>query len=230
MKKILLSIIALFLFASISFAATISKPNFVASIPSDVCLVNALDNWQDLPAVSTAAVLNSVSITTTSLVASATTYTLANGDFTDIVFPRNITADCDFATDESVSAVAGTLTITGYNQFGIAATESVSITTNAVAGSVCWSSITSLEFSDFTISGAAEANISLAVGTGLKIALSNNIQNTTDAIKVIEAGATSTTYTLNTTYDSISFASAPNGTSDYYVYYNARTNTARYKY
>lgn len=229
MKKILLSILGIFVFASISVAAN-TKPNFIYNLPNDVCLVNTMNSWENLPAVSTAAILNSVSITTTSLVANTTTYTLSAGDFTDIVFPRNITADCAFATGEATTTVAGILTITGKNQFGNATTESVLVSTNAVAGNVCWATITSLQFSGFTISGASESNISLSVGTGLKIALSNNIESTADAIKVIEAGATSTTYTLNATYDSISFASAPNGTNDYYVYYNARTNKDRYKY
>lgn len=229
MKNIFFCILALFIFASISFAGN-TKSNFIYNLPNDVCLVNIIDNWENLPAVSTAAILNSVSITTTSLVASATTYSLENGDFTDIVFPRNITADCAFATGEATTTVIGTLTITGKNQFGIATTESIAMSTNAVAGNVCWSTITSLEFNDFTISGASVSNIVLSVGTGLKIALSNNIESAIDIIKVIESGAASTTYILNTTYDSIYFASAPNGTNDYYVYYNARTNKNKYKY
>jgi len=229
MKKIILSIFGLFVFASFGLAAE-TKQSFVYNLPADVCLLNAMDNWENLPAVSTAAVLNSVSIATATLTSGTTIYTLAAADFTDIVFPRNITADIAFATGESTTTVSGSLIVVGKNQFGVSATETLAISTNAVAGNVCWSTITSLTYSGFTITDASESTCTLAVGTGLKIALSNNIQNTTDAIKVIEAGATSTTYTMNTTYDSIQFASAPNGTSDYYVYYNARTNKTVYKY
>ena len=227
MKKLLITSLLFALCLSVGFSVT--KREFIYSLPNDVGIVNTLDNWQDLPAISTATILNSVTITTQTLVASATTYTLALGDYTDVVFPRSITADAYFSTGESTTTVTGTLNITGKDQFGKAQTESLSISTNSVNGVKVWSSITQLAFTEFTISSAS-TDAQLAVGTGLKIALSNNAVDSGDIIKVIENGATSTTYSLDYTNDAITFAVAPDGSKDYYLYYNPRTEKTRYLY
>lgn len=228
MKKILLSLIFAVVFSSSLFAWT--KPQFVRELPADVNLTNAFDVFMDVPTASTSSVLNAVTISTTSLAAGTTTYALALGDYTDVILPRNVTVDVDFATGKATTTVSGTLTIIGKNQFGRSVNETIAVSTNTATGNVAFSTITSLVYTAFTITGASEDNILLTVGTGVKIGLSNNITSTANFIKVIEDGATSTTYVGNATYNTIQFASAPDGSKDYQVLYEARTDKTVYNY
>jgi hypothetical protein len=229
-KRILLLLFALFLFLIGNLFATVNRGMWKKDLPYNVNLSNTMDNWVDLPAASTTSVLNSVSISTQTLVTNTTSYTLALGDITDVVFPRNVVADTAFSSGESTTTVSGVLTITGIDQFGRSQTEALVVSTNSVTGSRIWSNITQLSFTGFTITGSSEDNIILSVGTSTKIGLSNNIKDSNDIVKVIEAGSTSTTYTLNSANDGIIFASAPDNLKDYYVYYLNRTNKTRYKY
>jgi hypothetical protein len=230
-KKIFLASIFVLIFSSLAFAGgKYTKRSFVSSIPTDVNMGNSVMTLIDLPAATTTSILATTSISTATLVASGTSYTLISGDITDVVFPRNLTVDVSFDSGESTTTVSGTLVITGNNQFGKSTTEGIAISTNSATGAVGWSTITQVAFSNVTISGASEANAKLSIGTGNKIALSNNIQNTSDFLKVIEAGSTSTTYTGTTAYDTIAFATDPDGSNDYYIYFINRSNTARYKY
>jgi hypothetical protein len=229
MRKYILGLICLFVFASLAFSAGSTKRDWVWNQPDDVSLGNTQQVLIDLSAASTTTIRSTIAIATTTLVANGTSYTLAGGGLTDVIFPRNLVADVYVSSNESTAVITGSLLVTGKNQFGESATETISMSTNSATGVVCWSTITSLVFSGFSVV-TDTPNVSLSVGVGNKIALANNIEETGDIIKVIEAGATSTTYVLNTTYDSIDFASDPNATSDYYIYYIARTNKDRYKY
>jgi len=223
-------LVLLFVFAlcSISFA-TQSKNAFVWNLPNGVCMSNSLDTWVDLPATSSATILATTSISTATLVASGTSYTLAAADYTDVIFPRNLIVDVYFAVGEPTAVVTGNLVVTGYNQLGKSVSETIAISTNSAAGVIAWSTVTNLEFTDVTATNTL-GDASLSVGVGTKIGLSNNIQNSADILKCIENGATSTTYTLSTTYETIDFASDPNGTRDYFLYYTNRTNNIKYKY
>ena len=188
MKK-LLFLVMLAMAISTNFLFASQKDNFLYNLPTDVCLVNSLDPFIDLPASSTATVLG-VAISTQTLVANTTTYTLALGDITDVVFPRNIVCDMYFAAGESTTTATGTLTVTGYNQFGRLTSEALVVSSNSINGDVAWSKITQLSFSGVTISGSSESNVTLYVGMGTKIALSNNIGDSADILKVIETGIT----------------------------------------
>lgn len=230
MKKIF-NLLVFFIIISCGFlSAGMTKGMMVALMPPDICIDNQLDTWENLPVASTASILNAITISTQSLTANTTTYLLLDADYTDIVFPKNVVINVDFATGKATTTVAGTLLITGLNQFGRTTTETISVTTTTATGSVAWSTITSLVYSGFTISGSSEADILLSVGTGEKIALTNNVRQSADFIKVIEAGATSTSYTPNYTYNTITFASAPDGSKDYYVLYKARYGKKVYDY
>jgi hypothetical protein len=230
-KKISFSLAIFFVLSTFAFAGgQITKRAYVFMRPVDINMGNSCVTWVDLPAASTASVLSTVSIATATLVANGTSYTLAAADYTDIVFPRNLTVDVAFSSGEATTTVTGNLVITGLDQFGKNNTETISISTNSANGVVTWSTVTTLQFSNVTIAGASVANASLSVGSGNVIALPDNIQSSSDIIKVIENGATSTTYIVNTTYDSIDFASDPDGSKDYYIYQIKRSNDIKYKY
>jgi hypothetical protein len=226
MKKIFISFLFIFLLVSFSFAS-INRGVWKKRLPININLSNNVDYWSNLPAKSTSTILN-VSISTTALVSATTTYTLANSDINDIVFPRNINIDTYFATGEVDTTVSGDLTITGNDQFGRVQIDSISVSTNTAISEKIWSSIQSLEFSDFSISGAVEANVVLSAGIDNKIALSNNIENTNNIIKVIEDGVVETNAIIDIVNDSITFNSVLDGIKDYYVYYTNRTNKYRY--
>jgi len=227
MKKILLSGIFVLLFVSSAFAWT--KPQFNRELPNNYGLVNINDVFIDVPVASTHTILD-VSISTQTLVANTTSYVLISGDFTDIIVPRNIVVDTNFASGESTTTFSGSLVITGFDQFGNAQTETIAVSTNSATGVKVWSTITKFDFISVVISGSSVADVSLQIGNGNKIALSNNLDATADIVKVIEDGATSTTYVLDVDNDAITFASAPDNSKDYRVVYVQRTRKERYKY
>ena len=231
MRKIIISLVMVFALACASFAAKgTTKRDFMFNLPDDI-------NWGtyqqvdiDIPTASTTSILATHAIDTTTLTGATTAYTLALGDITDIILPRNLVVDASFSTGEATTTVTGSMVIAGMDQFGISATETLAVSTNSATGAVAWSTLLSLTFSDFVISGASTGTINLSVGTGNKIALMNNIRTSGDVLKVIEAGATSTSYVLNTTYDTIDFATDPDASNDYYTYYIGKTQRARLKY
>lgn len=229
-KIIILTALTVMGISSIASATVWNKKYFTRNLPTDINLTNSCVSWENLPVASTTSILSPTNISTATLVASGTSYTLAAGDYTDIIFPRNITVDMYFSVGESTTIVTGSCVVTGNNQFGRSTTETLSVSTNAVTSVNAFSTITNIAFSDVAIADASVSTTSVSVGSSVKIALPNNIQGTGDMIKVIEAGATSTSYTANATYDTIQFASAPDGTKDYYIYFMNRTNKLRYKY
>lgn len=162
---------------------------------------------------------NATSISTTTLVAGATTLTLANADYTDIITPRNVVAVVSFAVGKATTTVAGTLLVTGKNQRGESATETLTVSTTSATGSVAWSTITSLKWTITSITGRVDTdNALLDVGSGTKIGLPANLNASTEVLKVIENGSLTTTYTLSTTYDTITFVNAPDGSKNYQVW------------
>jgi hypothetical protein len=157
------------------------------------------------------------SVSTATIIANTTTYTLANADYTDIITPRNlvIIASCT----PTSATYSGTALVTGKDQNGNAATATILVSTYTSTtygiGYVAWSTITSIKF----VSAATTAtSLNFQVGSGVKLGLPAHIVAATNIVKVIENKALSTTYTLDLTYDTISFAAAPDGTKNYIVY------------
>jgi len=184
-------------------------------------IINSEQVIIDLADTSATAFQNATSVSTTTLVASATTYTLAKGDFTNIIYPRNVIAKVDFAAGVATTTVTGTCLITGTDARGNAQTETLTISTTSVTGDRAYNSITSITWTVTAISGRTNTgNALLDVGSGNKIGLRNNITAAGDIQKVIEAGALTTTYTLSTTYDTITFVNAGDGSKDYHILYN----------
>jgi len=178
-------------------------------------LLNVRLNFENLASAS-ATGLNSVTIATATLVASATTWTLAGGDVTDMAEARNVTIL--FATT-TITSLTGSLSVTGTDHRGNAATETIAISTyGSTAGNVAWRSITSATLTVATIVGAS-GDLLVSFGTGNKIGLLNDILASANVKKVIEAGSAVTTATVNATYDTIDFATDADGSNDYVVVY-----------
>jgi hypothetical protein len=170
------------------------------------------------PAAASQTAFKNTTISTATLVAGATTFSLANADFTDIIHLRNATALINFATGIATTSVTGTLTITGTDHKDDSVTETLNVSTVAATGSVAWRSITSMTL---TISSIVDASTDaqVQVGSGDKMGLAKDVIGSAYINKVIEAGALTTTYTLDTTYDTITFVNAPDGAKDYEVYF-----------
>ena len=251
MKKITYAIIAILLFNGLSYASATRFDGRVmigteaeaaaAAVATGVGdlyvadalevtggIVNAPEVFFDIPTASTIAYINggagtSGTVSTTTLVAAGTSYTLALGDYSNTGDPRNITCQIWFEAGASTTAVVGTLSIIGTDQRGNAVTESMSVSTTAAAGNYAYSSITSMALSVTSISPIAGNVAWVNIGTGVKIGLANNLTSTADILKVNEGTAATTTYTANTTYNTITFVNAPNATREYKVTYKVRS-------
>lgn len=183
-------------------------------------VVNAKDYFSDLTTASTSAYrANGFTISTTTLLASGTTFAAAdfsaNGNW-----PRNIVLQgTAAATTQNFFATA---TVTGINGLGLNDSESILFSTTSAAGNVAWSRVDSISVVSSSVSALA-ANIIITVGTGVKIGLSNAIGNAGNIYKLVEAGSNvaPASATISTTYNTITFVSAPDGSKDYDVWYHA---------
>lgn len=150
-----------------------------------------------------------------------TSYTLTNGDFTDIITPRNLVI-ISSATTAPTATFSGSVLITGTDAKGRAATETITISTNTTlygTGNKAWSSVTSLALVITSTGNVSTAAFKLQVGSGNKIGMPADIQAAGDIYKVIEAGALTTTAVISAVYDTITFVNATDGSKDYHVFY-----------
>lgn len=138
----------------------------------------------------------------------ATQFNLAPGTLTGIVqpdYPRNLV----YTIAGAVTSIQ--ITVTGTLSTGEVDTEVITETTSSV-GNKAFAHIDSIVVD--SVSGGNNLNI----GHGVKFGLSNKISASDDIIKVnidnTDAGGT-----VSTTYDTIQFGTAPNGTHDYQVWY-----------
>ncbi|MFA6358582.1 MAG: hypothetical protein WCY09_08005 [Candidatus Omnitrophota bacterium] len=185
-------------------------------------LINMKLDWENLAAADTDS-LKAVSRSTGTLLAGASTWLLASSDYTDIIMPRNIVI-VDYTVNTGTLTVTASYAIVGTNHRGDTTTETISVstttgTTATGTGVVAWASITSITGTYTVASSSGAGNVRTVVGSGNKIGLLNDITASGDVKKVIEDGATSTTATINTTYDTIDFATDANATYDYSVIY-----------
>jgi hypothetical protein len=163
-------------------------------------------------------------IATSTLIAGATLYTLAAGDFTNAEHCRNIVVDIDFATGESTATFVGTALISGVNGLGDSVTETLVLSTNSVTGNVAWSGAVSVLITATTISVTPnDSDVNIEMGTGNKLGLANNITASTDLIRIIEGTSwvDPTTTTVSVTYNTVTPASSPSDTN-YEMRYKAR--------
>ena len=191
-------------------------------------ILNATEVFFDVAAASTFTYVAGTSalgiVSTTTLVAAGTSYTLAVGDYSNTADPRNVTVAIWLNAGASTTTIVGTLVIAGTDARGNAMTESLTISSQAaVTGNIAWSSITSLTLSITSISPTTNANAYINIGTGVKVGLANSLAASGDIRKVNEGGSATTGYTANTTYNTITFENTPDGTREYKVTYKARS-------
>lgn len=191
-------------------------------------IVNAAEVFFDVPAASTFSYVAGTSslgiISTTTLVSAGTSYTLAVADYSNTADPRNVTVAIWLNAGSSTTTIVGTMVVAGTDARGNATTESLTISSQAaVTGNIAWSSITALTLSITSISPTTNANAYINIGTGVKMGLANSIAASGDIRKVNEGGSATTGYTVNTTYNTITFENAPNGTREYKVTYNVKS-------
>jgi len=192
----------------------------------------------DLPALSATVILNAVSIASATLVASGTTYvdgTSGTGavggmGFTQITYPRNISAVASFTYGTGTTTVAGTLTVYGYNAKGEYTSEVLSISTATATGNVAWVFIDTMTASGFTMSGAQGACL-ISAGVSNKIGIWGDLKANTDIYKITNAYVdySSSTWArpadfTNATYDTINLGTGdlgavPGGATDYRIWY-----------
>jgi hypothetical protein len=207
-------------FSGVAFAKS-TRAIWIENLPGGF-LINNPVTWID-PAAASATAYANTSISTATLILGTTELTLAKGDYTDIITPRNVALKVSFATGAATTTVVGNCVITGTNARGLAAEETITISTTSAAGNVAWRTITSVEWTVTSITGRETANNALLqLGSGTKIGLPNDAVYTADIEKVNEAGSLTTTYTLDLTYDTITFVNAPDGSKDYTVWQKVR--------
>lgn len=184
--------------------------------------------WIDPAAASQTAYMNLAIAASpaniTVLMAGTSAYSLANGDYTDTITPRNVVliASCTPAG----ATCSGYATITGKDMWNKTQTEVISFSTNTTVygtGNRAWSSITSWVPVVTSTGNVAITSIAFQLGSGNKLGMSAVITSTsTEIVKVISAGAVvgkgSYPTMFNTTYNTYTPASVPNGTNDYTVY------------
>jgi hypothetical protein len=182
-------------------------------------LINEHETWLTVALSSNVAYLESA-ISTATLVAGATTFTLSI-DYDMVEHCRNATIDVNYATGESTSTFTGSILLTGVNTKGASTTETINVSTNSATGVVAWSKISTMVLTTTSIISGDNSTAIIKIGAGDKLGLANNITAAADLYKIIENSAdVQTGGTLNTTYDTYTPATVPNGTN-YELYYKA---------
>jgi hypothetical protein len=196
-------------------------------------ILNAKETFIDIPTASSSTFANTITknFVIATLVASGTSYTLAAGDYSDMVFPRTVVAVIQSSNTATITNTSGTgvLTITGVNARGGAVTEVLALSTTTAESYNAFSSITSftITLSTAIMTGGTSAKVGIGIGTGTGIGLSNdlglvngNVYHITDAGTGYTLAAFITAGGLvSSTYDTINFVNAPNGSNDYNVWY-----------
>lgn len=186
------------------------------------------ESFVDLPVASDNIILNQVSagLTAGQLVTAGTTYVLA--DLVQSTVPRNIIVFSSWSVGgvaiTSVT-VTGTCYIRGLDSMGRSTEtyQTLVTTSNATAGvgDIAFAVISSVTI---TVTSTGTANIlgaiqDIKIGTGNKIGLVNKFNAVGDIYHVNEAGTRTTSYTANSTYNTIDFATDGNSVRDYTVRY-----------
>ena len=174
------------------------------------------------PATASATAYKVLNISSATIMAAATTWTLANANYTDMITPRNLVFVSSAATTNTAQVMSLSALVTGKNQRGEATTETIAFSTTTGTGSVAWSTVTSVKITATTVGTGADTNITIDMGSGVKIGLPADLNTSGEVLKVIENAALSTTYTLNVIYDTITFAAAPDSTKHYQVWLRPR--------
>ena len=119
----------------------------------------------------------------------------------------------------TLSTMAQTITVVGVDAMGEAVTESfttVAASTKTYHTNNAFSYVTSI-----SVTATAMGPYSIAAGLGLRVGLANDITATADVYHAV-GNAVDDICTPDATYDTVTFATAPNGTYNYMVWYKAK--------
>jgi hypothetical protein len=175
------------------------------------------------PATASGTAYKVLNISSATIMAAATTWTLASSMYTDIITPRNLVFVSSAATTNTAQVMSLSALVTGVDAKGNSATETITFSTTTGTGNIAWSTITSVVVSATAVGTGADTNITIDMGSGVKIGLPCDLISSSEVLKVTENAALSTTYTLSTTYDTITFAAAPDSTKHYVVWLRPTT-------
>ena len=161
------------------------------------------------------------SVSTATIIAAATTYTLANADYTDVITPRNLVI---ISSVNAGATYSGTALVTGVNAVGEATTETITVSTNSTVygtGLVAWSTVTSVKFTSTATTATA---MKFQIGSGNALGLPCKLtSSTTEVLKVIENKAliSPSSYSVNfstVTYNTYTPTAVSDGSKNYIIY------------
>lgn len=208
-----------------------SKKTFLGDLPngqlfSSNVYENAHEIWIDIPTADTDVVKSVMQISSSTLLAAATTWTSVNSDITQNAYPRNVVAVIvSSAADTADITITGSLVVTGLDSKGIATTDTLTISTNSATGNVAFSTMSSVALTVTACSGGVATELNVSIGTGVKIGLANNIVAVSDIYKITidRVDSPNASQTINVTYDTIDFTTDPNSSRDYDAWLKHKT-------
>ena len=181
------------------------------------------------PEAASATAYRSVTISTTTLTASGTSwYAIKSGGLalTQPITPRNLVFIASFAGGTSTKTATCSAYIQGYNQRGKFTTETIAFSTNSGVGYVAWIQVSTVTITASKIAtektGAA---LTLSMGSGTKLGIEAQIYSKSEILKINESttainpslttGATTYDLTYNTY---VPVKVIPNGSVNYTLF------------
>lgn len=198
-------------------------------------ITNEYQKWVAPAAASQTQIFNTY-ITTNVLSGGGTTFydnASRTSDFTQLTSSadgsvsyvgRNLSVICAWSVGNSThSSTNGTVLFNGINCKGSAVTETVYLSTGIVYSLNAFTHITSMVIKLPNFAEIVQSSISVSIGVGPKVGLYNSIDDATDIYRVSEKGADvlPTAITVDDTYDTVTFVTAPDGKESREVWYRA---------
>ena len=179
------------------------------------------------PAAANAAFYkNAVSISSATLATGTTVHTNLQQSET----ARNATLILTFDVGGSTTTAAATAVLYGFDARGRQKSETIAVSTTSSVGNVPWLYLSSMTLSGYSGNNQA-STVHFSLGTGVKIGLCNDfgtgleVQSGGTVLSDVEnlVKVSTGSYTMNTTYGTITFATSPNGSLNYQVRYGAKS-------
>lgn len=188
-------------------------------------ILNVCDRFVDVPAASTSAWKSDYLcyVSTVQLIAGATTWTRAAGDIPNTYQGRNVVVQQSYVVGVASQVCEGTWGISGILvRTGAMGYEALTGTSTQVAGNEAWVVVDTITYTATKILDA-NTNVYFGIGTGVKLGLHNDIAASGDVLYLNEAGTyKATPAAVDTTYNTVTMNTAPNGTNDYDVWSKPR--------
>ncbi len=221
---LMLMFVMLAMFAPASHSAAKQIDLYRYLYPQNALYDTVTVTWEEPLAADPNLIWDNVQVTTQSLVAGVTQ--LLTVDFAsqaDCARTVSVTLSSAIAT---ATAITGSeLTISGIDSNGIKRTEVIVASQTVAYSNYAYLLVSTITYGATTIAGAGSSQsdyVSIDVGIGAKLGLTVNINATTDVFGVIEDDlVTDPADKADEDYDTIDFASDPDGTRDYKVHMRA---------